>query len=100
MTAFYLESSAWIKKYRPEAGSDVVEGIRLKSNTVKADAYLVALGSYSPLLLRPLGIHIPVYPLKGYSITLPLDSAAELAGATRGLLPSQETSAAGGAVST
>lgn len=39
---------------------------------ITADAYVVALGSYSPLLLRPLGISIPVYPLKGYSITLPL----------------------------
>lgn len=39
---------------------------------IVADAYVVALGSYSPLLLRPLGISIPVYPLKGYSITLAL----------------------------
>jgi D-amino-acid dehydrogenase len=38
---------------------------------------VVALGSYSPLLLRPLGIRIPVYPLKGYSITLPLGPAEE-----------------------
>lgn len=37
-----------------------------------ADACVVALGSYSPLLLRPLGIRIPVYPAKGYSITIPL----------------------------
>ena len=37
-----------------------------------ADAYVVALGSYSPLLLKPLGIRIPVYPAKGYSLTLPL----------------------------
>jgi D-amino-acid dehydrogenase len=36
------------------------------------DAYVVSLGSYSPLLLKPLGIRIPVYPLKGYSITLAL----------------------------
>ena len=40
--------------------------------SVAADAYVVALGSYSPLLLRPLGVSIPVYPLKGYSITVPL----------------------------
>ena len=53
-----------------------VEGIRLAGNTVRADAYVMALGSYSPLLLRPLGIRIPVYPLKGYSITVPLDGAA------------------------
>jgi D-amino-acid dehydrogenase len=44
----------------------------LGGERVSADAYVVALGSYSPLLLKPLGIRIPVYPLKGYSITLPL----------------------------
>ena len=43
---------------------------------LKADAYLVALGSYSPLLLRPIGIRIPVYPVKGYSITLPIVDAS------------------------
>lgn len=37
-----------------------------------ADAYVVALGSYSPLLLRPLGLRLPVYPAKGYSATLTL----------------------------
>ena len=40
--------------------------------SLRADAYVVALGSYSPLLLRPIGISIPVYPVKGYSVTLPL----------------------------
>jgi D-amino-acid dehydrogenase len=44
---------------------------------VAADAYVVALGSYSPLLLGPIGVAIPVYPLKGYSITLPLEAADE-----------------------
>lgn len=37
-----------------------------------ADAYVIAGGSYSPLLLRPLGIRLPVYPLKGYSLTVPI----------------------------
>ncbi len=42
-----------------------------------AHSYVVALGSFSPLLLRPLGIGIPVYPVKGYSITVPiLDESA------------------------
>ncbi|PKO85576.1 MAG: amino acid dehydrogenase [Betaproteobacteria bacterium HGW-Betaproteobacteria-12] len=41
-----------------------------------ADAYVVALGSYSPLLLKPLGIGVPVYPAKGYSATLPLADAS------------------------
>ena len=36
---------------------------------IKADAYVVALGSFSPALVRPLGIRLPVYPVKGYSIT-------------------------------
>lgn len=45
---------------------------------IEADACVVALGSYSPLLLRPLGLRIPVYPAKGYSATLALapDSVA------------------------
>lgn len=37
-----------------------------------ADKYVMALGSFSPLLLRPLNIDIPVYPVKGYSITVPI----------------------------
>jgi D-amino-acid dehydrogenase len=51
-----------------------LSGVRLENEQqeLNADAYVVALGSYSPLLLRPLGIRIPVYPLKGYSITLQL----------------------------
>lgn len=56
-----------------QATGGQVGGVRLHNGeTLAADAYVVALGSYSPLLLAPLGIRIPVYPLKGYSITLPL----------------------------
>jgi D-amino-acid dehydrogenase len=44
---------------------------------ISADAYVVALGSYSPLVLRPVGVSIPVYPLKGYSITIPLEAGDE-----------------------
>lgn len=45
---------------------------------LQADAYVLALGSYSPLLARPLGLRLPVFPAKGYSLTLPLapDSGA------------------------
>lgn len=39
---------------------------------VTGDAFVVALGSYSPMMVRPLGIKIPVYPVKGYSITVPI----------------------------
>jgi D-amino-acid dehydrogenase len=46
-------------------------------DSMRADAYVVAMGSYSPLLLRPMGIALPVYPVKGYSITLPLAAGDE-----------------------
>ena len=50
-----------------------IDGVRLAGGQIlRADAYLVALGSYTPLLLRPLGLHLPVYPAKGYSATLQL----------------------------
>lgn len=41
-----------------------------------ADHYVMALGSFSPLLLRPLGIDAPVYPVKGYSLTVPITDAS------------------------
>ncbi len=53
-----------------------VHGVATATGTVKADATLVALGSYSPLLLAPLGISLPVYPVKGYSITVPITDAS------------------------
>ena len=52
-----------------------IAGVATDTGTLKADAYLVALGSYSPLLLKPVGIRIPVYPVKGYSITVPITDA-------------------------
>ena len=51
----------------------VIDDERGVEESERADAYVVALGSYSPLLLAPLGVSIPVYPVKGYSITLPLE---------------------------
>ena len=39
---------------------------------LSADRYVLACGSYSPLLLKPLGVQLPVYPVKGYSITVPI----------------------------
>lgn len=38
----------------------------------RADAYVLAFGSYSRELLLPLGVDLPVYPVKGYSLTVPL----------------------------
>ncbi|HQR21303.1 MAG TPA: D-amino acid dehydrogenase [Burkholderiaceae bacterium] len=53
-----------------------VEGVRLAGETLDADAYVCALGSHSTTMLAPLGIHLPVYPVKGYSITVPIVDAA------------------------
>ena len=52
--------------------------VMTSNGAFSADAYIVAFGSFSPLLLRPIGIGIPVYPVKGYSTTLPIvdESAA------------------------
>jgi len=39
---------------------------------LRADAYVLAMGSFSPLLAAPLGIRLPIYPAKGYSVTMPV----------------------------
>lgn len=58
-----------------------VTGVELEGGErLLADAVVVALGSYTPPLLQPLGVHVPIYPGKGYSITLALPQA-EFAGA-------------------
>ena len=43
---------------------------------IRGDAYVVAMGSLSPLLVKPLGIRLPIYPAKGYSVTIPVADAA------------------------
>jgi D-amino-acid dehydrogenase len=55
----------------------IVEGGRVKAvetskGLVEADVFVAALGSYSPQFLKPLGLDLPVYPVKGYSITVPV----------------------------
>jgi D-amino-acid dehydrogenase len=52
-----------------------VQGVAVRDaagneETLVADAYVVALGSYSPLLTRPIGLDLPVYPAKGYSASV------------------------------
>lgn len=49
-----------------------IAGVHTDKGTVQGDACLVALASYAPALLRPLGLDLPIYPVKGYSITLPV----------------------------
>jgi D-amino-acid dehydrogenase len=63
-----------IRRLLHEGGA--VTAVDTSLGELKADAFVMALGSYSPLMLAPLGIRIPVYPVKGYSITLPIIDAA------------------------
>jgi D-amino-acid dehydrogenase len=57
------------------AEGDRISAVRLENELLHADAFLVCLGSYSPLLVRALGIRLAIYPLKGYSVTLPVADA-------------------------
>ena len=49
-----------------------VSAVKTCKGDLMADKFVVAMGSYSAQLLRPVGIDIPVYPVKGYSITVPI----------------------------
>jgi D-amino-acid dehydrogenase len=51
---------------------DKLRGVVTSRESRAADAVVVALGSHAPLLVRPFGIHLPVYPVKGYSLTIPI----------------------------
>ena len=59
-----------------EFAGDQINGVMIDGKLETADRYVLALGSYSPQLLKPLGIRAPVYPLKGYSLTVPITNAA------------------------
>lgn len=59
-----------------ERSAQEISAVKTDQGDVVADAYIVALGSYSPLLLKRVSISIPVYPVKGYSITFPISDPA------------------------
>ncbi|AIZ34814.1 D-amino acid dehydrogenase [Pseudomonas parafulva] len=61
---------------RLDQAGDRLNGVWIDGKLETADRYVLALGSYSPQLLKPLGIKAPVYPLKGYSLTVPITDAA------------------------
>ena len=55
-----------------------ITGVRVGDEVLTADRYVAAFGSYTRGFLEPLGLDLPVYPLKGYSLTVPMvdESAA------------------------
>lgn len=57
------------------ASRGTIDGVALadaRDEVLRADRYVLACGSYTRALLAPLGLELPVYPVKGYSLTLPL----------------------------
>ncbi len=53
-------------------GGGAITEIETNRHPIEADRYIVTLGAQSVFLLRPIGIDAPIYPLKGYSLTLPI----------------------------
>jgi D-amino-acid dehydrogenase len=56
-----------------EADGDAVTGVLTDQGRETADRYVMALGCESPILARPLGVRLPIYPIKGYSVNLPIE---------------------------
>lgn len=59
-----------------ETSGGRITAVRTDRGSITGDAYLLALGSHSPVLTRALGVRLPVYPVKGYSITVPIADPA------------------------
>ena len=55
-----------------ERSGNEISGVTTDHGQLTADRYILALGSYSPLFAKPLGIDLPIYPVKGFSITVPI----------------------------
>ena len=53
-----------------------IVGVAAGHERIVGDHYVIALGSYSRALLQQAGLNIPVYPVKGYSLTVPVSNTA------------------------
>ena len=56
-----------------ETAGGAVTAVSTDAGRIETDACLVCLGNASAALLHPLGISLPIYPVKGYSVTFPVD---------------------------
>jgi D-amino-acid dehydrogenase len=59
---------------RLSASADRVDYVETSQGRLSADRYVLALGSFSPGIARSLGYNLPIYPVKGYSVTLPVEA--------------------------
>jgi len=57
---------------------DHILSVKTSLGDIQADKFVVALGAYSGVIMRSLGINIPMYPLKGYSITIPVEQTQSM----------------------
>jgi len=57
---------------RLEQSGTRIAAVHTSAGRITADAFVLALGSHSPFLVRAFGMRLPVYPVKGYSITVPI----------------------------
>ncbi len=55
---------------------DEIKGVLVNGEVLTADKYVLAFGSYSRDFLKPLDLDLPVYPVKGYSLTVPIIDSA------------------------
>ena len=56
-------------------GGGRVTGVKTSDGVVTGDRYVVALGTHTPAMVRKIGVRLPIYPVKGYSLTTPVIAA-------------------------
>lgn len=61
-----------------EAKGDEITRLQTSEGPIEADAYVVCLGLYAPHLVKRLGIRLPIYPVKGYSMTIPITDPSSM----------------------
>jgi len=54
-----------------ERGGNSIAAVATSRGTMRADKFVASLGSFTPLILRGVGITVPIYPVKGVTITVP-----------------------------
>jgi D-amino-acid dehydrogenase len=55
-----------------DISGDRIDSVTTDKGAVKGDLYVLALGAESPLIARTIGLSLPIYPIKGYSLTIPI----------------------------
>ena len=62
---------------RLERQGDRIVAVNTTAGRIEGDSFVLAMGAYSPAFAKEFGMRLPVYPVKGYSITVPIVDAAK-----------------------